>query len=970
MLFPEIQDLMIYYFCEIRCREEGTMLSFDELLSYSKGNYSVYQKIIDLMAESYHTCDFKIVPFIGSGLTAFVYPTWTKALHELASELGNPPAFIQEMEKESPDLEKAAEILWNVGEKKVGLILREKIFGLERLETQNLRRQVVNILPAMFPNSLLITTNFDKTIERAFSNVGKTIDPVYPDSNSDILKEISKQNERCCLFKVHGDIYQDSQLIVFPKSAYDRVYQKGSPLVNSLGTLFQKRSMFFLGASLLKDRTLDLLGRFRKEDSSTDHFAILPISAKEDEQDRRRIFLSDFAIQAFFYPSGEHESISIILEHIFEDVNPTGFDVFFPKLGTKRDVYNRFDWRNEFTTFAGREEELKRLHGFLYNKESTAKSERVTWWAVTGPGGMGKSRLVNQFLLNLAPGWQACQFTNHQEITQERIDNIVKSIPGNVLILADYVQNLSDQFSAWIQAIAHESSQKRIRVLLLQRESYNTSRHDDTDQKGVAAVSPKPPWLQNMVNTFPNIMDFAYQEESLELGPIPEEKLKEILFSYEESLNPDNQVVNTLNDHSCDQLIQRLKELDPVFLRPLFAMFLADAYLRGNDPTEWDQEAILSHFTKRELDRLYDNLKSLFSQNSKSPNSVDYNSLEIILSLATILGGHHLDTQSVLLEPYENLKSALCPLSSPTYFCESLAACGLAEKVLDETEPYFRIPGIKPDLLGEHFVNRHFQEAAPDQSKMLPLVKSESEKLINQSRIRDFFVRFSSHYLLSKVWLEAFARIKPAGYGIMAGLINQAEAGISPYKLYKMANVLLEADNEDFFLNLLFSGLLFALTYSRNNLSEVTEAVDKLQSLQSGFPDSQEIALAFARGLFNLTVRQETAQDVSDTVARLEALHKRFPDSQEIALAFAKGLVSLTVRQETAQDRRDTVGRLEALHNSFSDSQEIAIEFAKGLVNLYDKTTDPVMKEKIIRIILELKRRFPGKGEFDLLKLD
>ncbi|HQJ32881.1 MAG TPA: hypothetical protein PLO13_05945, partial [Anaerolineaceae bacterium] len=64
------------------------------------------------------------------------------------------------------------------------------------------------------------------------------------------------------------------------------------------------------------------------------------------------------------------------------------------------------------------------------------------------------------------------------------------------------------------------------------------------------------------------------------------------------------------------------------------------------------------------------------------------------------------------------------------------------------------------------------------------------------------------------------------------------------------------------------------------------------------------------------------------------------------------------------------VGRLETLHKRFPDSQEIAIEFAKGLVNLYDKTTDPVMKEKIIRIILELKRRFPGKGEFDLLKLD
>ncbi len=68
----------------------------------------------------------------------------------------------------------------------------------------------------------------------------------------------------------------------------------------------------------------------------------------------------------------------------------------------------------------------------------------------------------------------------------------------------------------------------------------------------------------------------------------------------------------------------------------------------------------------------------------------------------------------------------------------------------------------------------------------------------------------------------------------------------------------------------------------------------------------------------------------------LEKFFICYPDTDEIAILFAKGLVNLSNKQDKQGDER-SVGRLEDLSNEHPDVNEIAVAFAKGLVNLSNK---------------------------------
>ncbi len=941
------------------------MRTFDDLVNFADDNRAVYDQILDLMKESYKTEDFKIVPFIGAGLTSFVYPTWTNALRQIAAALGNPDAFTKEMEKKSPDLEVAAENLWKKGGQGIGPILRDQVFNIDKLKGKNLRRQLVNILPAMFPDSLLITTNFDKVIEEVFSSHGQAIHPVYPEANTDFLGDITIRNNISCLFKVHGDIYLNPDKIVFPKSAYDRVYRQDTELVETLGTIFAKRSMLFLGASLETDRTLDLLKRVRVKDPTVPHFAIL--SCGESDQHRRSEFLHEHGISAFFFPPGEYISLSIVLEYLFEVANRPSFEVFSPKLGAKRNVSNRFDWRSEFTAFTGRAKELEQLNNFLNNTQSAAIQDQITWWALTGPGGMGKSRLAGQFQDQLPALWKVCDLSKPTGLTLDSLSAKVDQCGNNVLIIADYAQNLTGIFSDWINTQTGKAGHRRARILLLQRENYDQSSRASQNPKGLAEVAPNPPWLQNMLNSYPNVMEHAYQAQSLTLGQLTEDELKGLMRSFADNLRGSDGVIQDLSPETQQRVLERLKDIDPEFLRPLFVLFLTDACLRGEDPLKWDQDEVLSHFSKREMERLHDNLKTLYLDNTKTAKAADFAQFNSLVLLATVLYGLLLDPEDDLPEHCLNIKNKLFNLSvTNEHFLEALTDYGLAEKIASDGKLLYLIPPMKPDLLGEHLVFEHFSSTDPVYSKVLPPIKKLNDQSSFKHKISDFFARLGSHYLLPKNWLQSFSCLDSVSRGLMTGLGNQALDGVSPEKLYPVADTLMAGNKENENLAMVYAGFLSAISYKCERVAEINIAVNQIEELYRQFPASQEIAFVFAIGLVSLTARQETAREVSLSVDRIKELYRQFPASQEIALRLARGLVNLTIRQETAQEVSLSVDRIEELYRQFPATQEIALRLARGLVSLTNRQETAREVSLSVDRIEELYRQFPASQEIAL----
>lgn len=55
-----------------------------------------------------------------------------------------------------------------------------------------------------------------------------------------------------------------------------------------------------------------------------------------------------------------------------------------------------------------------------------------------------------------------------------------------------------------------------------------------------------------------------------------------------------------LPDAKAQQLMKTLKTTDPGLWRPLYAMFLTDAWANGKEPEQWGQEAVLDNVLKRE----------------------------------------------------------------------------------------------------------------------------------------------------------------------------------------------------------------------------------------------------------------------------------------------------------------------------------------------------------------------------------
>ena len=80
-------------------------------------------------------------------------------------------------------------------------------------------------------------------------------------------------------------------------------------------------------------------------------------------------------------------------------------------------------------------------------------------------------------------------------------------------------------------------------------------------------------------------------------------------------------------------LLRKLKTIDPVLCRPLYALFLTDAYVSGNTPEQWDRNDVLDYITMREQGRLKFNIRHTFGKLDEKL----YAACLYLYSMATVL---------------------------------------------------------------------------------------------------------------------------------------------------------------------------------------------------------------------------------------------------------------------------------------------------------------------------------------------
>lgn len=266
-----------------------------------------------------------VIPFVGAGLSMpYKLPGWKAFLEAEAGTWGILPAIKKRLK--AGEYEEAAQYL---EAKMTSFSLNaaiEKEYGDHRLEGQQLTGPA-SYIPKLVEGPV-ITTNFDRVLEKVFEQAGIPFDLTIVGAKPDLIGRVTRTRSRG-LLKLHGD-WNDRTDRVLTKTEYDTQYGGAGPtsvdmtllLPSSLSSFLAAHSLLFLGCSLDKDRTVTTLGQLAKVLPGMVHFAIVEDPKTVTKRIEKSSFLASLNILPIYYPTGQHEKIEALLNFLVQESSP------------------------------------------------------------------------------------------------------------------------------------------------------------------------------------------------------------------------------------------------------------------------------------------------------------------------------------------------------------------------------------------------------------------------------------------------------------------------------------------------------------------------------------------------------------------------------------------------------------------------------------------------------------------------
>lgn len=878
-------------------------LTFDKVMDfYGKHNRNVFRMIVEAQKGG------NLSPFVGAGLSCpFGYKLWGGVLAELAEYIPTEADRNMALEQiHNSQYEEAAQTIL-----KAYPFMLDQLPGivspdiLRNCSDEVKRTSAAWVLPLLFQKGLVMTTNFDRVLEHVYLVHRNEAIPTVTPMNQDRLDQLC-QNQALGLFKLHGDIGSEAVSIddlVFTGAQYDKHYAANSPLVAALARWFSNRRLLFLGCSLNKDRTMQVLQQVSRSQNGIRHYAIL--GCKKAEITKRSQELAALGILPIFYDDSNHDALRVILERLLEETNQTAYQELIrtsyvsPPV-SKEERSMLFD--SDYFPFSGRDTELKQL------EEYCAAEGRILWWAVTGPGGMGKSRLVYEFCKRKrADGWKTERFEAHpsRESPVRSLEELTAWTPdiSKTIVVLDDVQAHMETVCAWLSRMDRTARSEDLRILLLER-----------DGKTLTFAS----WL-GADPCGDGLEEWCYNEKFLHLEPMTDDDLTEIMENYAAAAGKN------LN---AQRLLKVLERVDPQLKRPLYAIAIADARCQGKDPVNWDQEKILDTLLARELDFHFNRLQGI-DDRKKNLSKTLRTELEILLARACIHG----------VLPLDEVDMASCPALQKRIEGVEMDAAEFFDRLgLLRTAQFlaYRVDNKyakQTDDSEEEGTEQVITLSCPDLIKEHLVLRQAFEKK-NLDLLPDGWQQDPGHLLfLRRLWVDYPERLK--GQTAFWDRFFGAEPPTG-------------------FPAWIYGDLLWGCTDLFRELAP--QAVDCLARMYDINGKNQKVAVCYAKGLFNLSNLQK-AEERAATIAKLEKLYLEHKDWQEVALAYAKGLFNLSCDQ-MPEDCAATVERLEKLYLQHKDWGDVSDCYAMGMTNLSlsQSQTDCVKSVSLLRELYNAHR--------------
>ena len=845
-------------------------MTFQEIMDYSPGNQAVYGDIKQNID--------KILPFVGAGLTAAVYSGWGTAVTALGEKLPREA----DRNRLSGLLKRyeylgAAQLLQNkLGKEK----LRDEMvfyFRREKLEQNwsTLREQAIFLLPLLFPCPVL-TTNFDEGIEMVYQYWLEGDFRILNPASQSLRQQAAKRRTTPCLFKLHGSIYgdmADERELVFTRTQYNRHYGLFGDTKAALKAFVNRRGLLFLGCSLEKDRTVDVIRR--QAGRGRTHYAIL--SCKPGTEKQRIQAMEKMNIRAIVYPDGEYTAVRTVLAQLLLELHPKKYKLLEQSNAALSGPPPKpYEYRANMTALQGRKTELDKLTEFV-----TSTKDPFRWWAVTGPGGSGKSRLALELQKRIsgAYGWTCKNCGTRKDYAD--LEGFFDACTHSTLVVVDYVNTHARALGEQMALLMDKERSHPLRVLLLERGD-TAGGSEWTEQ-----LYPNP-YDRNQLERL------CWQPDFLALSPLEDAQLRAVIRSFAENLRQSGLSSHPApTDQDCKDLLDRLKAIDGDLRRPLYALFLTGAWMQGEDPAHWDRRDVLDYITDRECGLLQARLRELTRREMPSWSRACLT----LYRLATARLGPELEEAK-----------AVFPKKKWEYIVAAAAEAGLeGPEELLERLGLLRGNGLvpmQPDLMGEYFV-------------LKGLLVEEREKAQRPA-------------FLSAVW-----KAPASAYSFFNRLFSDYahQLNQSPDQwgmlLLPLEELLSEPGEEE---SLRYARLSVQALRHCTDVHQCGRLADQLESVYKRFPNNREIVLALAYGMVVLTLKQDV-DGIKATIARLEELVKAWPKEREMALDLAMGLVNLSANQDV-DGRQAAVARLEQLVKKWQKERKIVQALAEGLVNL------------------------------------
>lgn len=263
-----------------------------------------------------------IIPFIGAGMSVPIYRLWNDTLINISNKSFDSdfPSIIQNL-LDNAAYEKAAScILQELGEGEFYSALAEEF---NKNKIKKITSMAVSVLPKIF-KGMVITTNFEKLLETVYKTIGNEFNEItYHISEQNVISELLTKglvNNEHFLIKIHGDIESERSLVL-TEEKYNEVYGKDSLFKQALMTVFNSKSLLFLGCSLKIDRTMMLFQEARKANKIYNYAFVQKPEDVKKAQDRSRQ-LSNLLIHPIWYPEHDtkHESVKVLLNYLYDQI--------------------------------------------------------------------------------------------------------------------------------------------------------------------------------------------------------------------------------------------------------------------------------------------------------------------------------------------------------------------------------------------------------------------------------------------------------------------------------------------------------------------------------------------------------------------------------------------------------------------------------------------------------------------------